>query len=50
MAVIKVLPPLVVSDEDIVWLADALDDSIARARSLPRSLMRLGLGAARVLV
>ncbi len=49
MAVVKVLPPLVVSDEDIAWLTDALDDSIAKARSLPRSLMRFAIGATRVL-
>jgi 4-aminobutyrate aminotransferase/(S)-3-amino-2-methylpropionate transaminase len=49
MAVIKVLPPLVVTDEDITWLSEALDDSIARSRSLPRSLTRLGVGAARSL-
>src|SRR5664280_878815 len=47
MAVIKVLPPLVVSDEDISWLEDALDDSIAKAQRLPRSLTRLALGSLR---
>jgi ornithine--oxo-acid transaminase len=49
VATIKVLPPLVVTDEDIDWLTGALDDSIPRARSLPRSLTRLGVGAARSL-
>ena len=44
---IKVLPPLVVSDEDISWLEDALDDSIAKAQRLPRSLTRLALGSLR---
>ncbi|MGD0167280.1 MAG: aspartate aminotransferase family protein [Gaiellaceae bacterium] len=50
VAVLKALPPLVVSNEDIAWLTDALDDSIARARSLPRSLTRLGVGATRALL
>jgi ornithine--oxo-acid transaminase len=49
MATVKALPPLVVSEEDIEWFGDALDDSIGKARSLPRSLMRMAVGAARVL-
>jgi ornithine--oxo-acid transaminase len=48
MATVKALPPLVVSEEDIEWFADALDDSIGKARSLPRSLARMAVGAARV--
>ena len=47
VAVIKVLPPLVVSDRDISWLEDALDDSIAKAQRLPRSLARLAIGSLR---
>ncbi|MGA9761021.1 MAG: aspartate aminotransferase family protein [Gaiellaceae bacterium] len=47
MAVIKVLPPLVVSDEDISWLEDALDDTIAKAQRLPRSLAKIALGSLR---
>jgi len=47
MAVLKVLPPLVVTDEDVDTFVDALHDSIRRATHTPRSLMRMGLAAAR---
>jgi ornithine--oxo-acid transaminase len=47
VAVIKVLPPLVVDEQDISWLEDALDDSIAKARRLPRSLATLAIGSLR---
>jgi len=47
MAVLKVLPPLVVTDEDVETFADALHDSIRKATHTPRSLMRMGLAAAR---
>jgi ornithine--oxo-acid transaminase len=44
--VVKGLPPLVVGDDDIVWFADALDATIARAQKVPRSLARFALTAA----
>jgi ornithine--oxo-acid transaminase len=47
MAVIKALPPLVVDEQDISWLEDALDDSITKARRLPRSLATLAIGSLR---
>jgi ornithine--oxo-acid transaminase len=47
MAVLKVLPPLVVGDEDVETFVDALRDSIRRATRTPTSLMRMGLAAAR---
>ncbi len=48
MAVIKGLPPLTVDDEDLVWLADALDATIARASRVPRAFASFALGAAGV--
>jgi ornithine--oxo-acid transaminase len=47
MNVLKALPPLVVTEEDVDWLATALDDTIARAEKMPRALVRFALGAAR---
>ena len=46
MAVLKVLPPLVVTDEDIEEFAEALSVTIRRARHMPRSLTRFALTAA----
>ena len=47
MAVLKALPPLVVTDEDVETFADALRDSIRKATHTPSSLVRMGLAAAR---
>jgi ornithine--oxo-acid transaminase len=46
MAVVKVLPPLVVTDADVEEFVEALSATIARARRLPRSLTRFALTAA----
>jgi ornithine--oxo-acid transaminase len=46
MAVVKVLPPLVVTDADVEDFVEALSATIARARRLPRSLTRFALTAA----
>jgi ornithine--oxo-acid transaminase len=45
--VIKVLPPLVLSDEDVEWFVEALDSTLARAQKLPRAMVRFALKAAR---
>jgi ornithine--oxo-acid transaminase len=45
MAVLKVLPPLVVTDEDIEYLVTSLRSSIRKAQHVPTSLMRMGLSA-----
>jgi ornithine--oxo-acid transaminase len=45
MAVLKVLPPLVVTDEDIDYLVTSLRASIRKAQHVPTSLMRMGLSA-----
>jgi ornithine--oxo-acid transaminase len=47
MAVIKVLPPLVVSDEDVEYFVDALRTAIKRAQNVPKSLTRFAVTAAR---
>ena len=44
--VIKGLPPLTVSDDDLVWVAEALDATIAKAQRLPRAMAGFALTAA----
>ena len=46
MAVIRILPPLVVTDEDIEGFADALRATIKSARRMPRALTKFALTAA----
>jgi ornithine--oxo-acid transaminase len=46
--VVKALPPLVVSEDDLQWFADALDATITRAQRVPRALARFALTAAGV--
>ena len=46
IAVLKVLPPLVVTDEDIEYFVDALTSSIRKARGSPSALTRFALTAA----
>jgi ornithine--oxo-acid transaminase len=48
LAVIKGLPPLTVDEDDLTWLADALDDTVARASRVPRSFASFAAGAAGV--
>jgi ornithine--oxo-acid transaminase len=48
LAVIKILPPLVVTDEDIDDFVDALTATITRAQRMPSSLTRFALTAAGV--
>jgi ornithine--oxo-acid transaminase len=47
MNVLKAIPPLVVTEEDVDWFGNALDETIARAEKMPRALVRFALGAAR---
>jgi ornithine--oxo-acid transaminase len=47
MAVLKGLPPLVVTDEDVEYFVDALRTTIRKAQRIPTSLTRLALTAAR---
>jgi ornithine--oxo-acid transaminase len=47
IAVLKVLPPLMIADEDLEEFVDALRDTILQAQHMPRSLTKLALTAAR---
>ena len=47
MNVVKGLPPLTLSEEDVDRFASALDDVLVRAQKLPRSMMRFAVSAAR---
>jgi ornithine--oxo-acid transaminase len=46
--VVKGIPPLTVSESDLDWFADALDETIRKAQRLPRALAKLALTAAGV--
>jgi acetylornithine/succinyldiaminopimelate/putrescine aminotransferase len=46
LAVVKVLPPLVVTDEDIDEFVDALRETVEQARRMPSSLTKFALTAA----
>jgi ornithine--oxo-acid transaminase len=45
--VIKILPPLVLSDADVDWFVNALESTIGRAQKLPAAAMRFAVKAAR---
>jgi ornithine--oxo-acid transaminase len=44
--VLKGIPPLTLSEDDVEWFAGALDETIAKAQRLPRALVRFALTAA----
>jgi ornithine--oxo-acid transaminase len=46
MAVIRILPPLVVTDEDVEEFADALHATIKDAQRMPKALTKFALSAA----
>ena len=46
-SVLKILPPLVLSEADVEWFVDALDATLARAQKLPRAMVRFALKVAR---
>jgi ornithine--oxo-acid transaminase len=46
LAVLKVLPPLVVSDEDVDYFVESLTSAVRRAQRMPSSLTRFALTAA----
>jgi ornithine--oxo-acid transaminase len=46
LAVIKILPPLVVNDEDVDYFVDALRATIKKAQHMPSSVTRFALTAA----
>jgi ornithine--oxo-acid transaminase len=45
--VVKALPPLVVTDDDLDWFVSALEETVTRAERMPRALVRFALQAAR---
>jgi ornithine--oxo-acid transaminase len=47
MNVVRAMPPLVLSEEDVDWFATALDATIAQAQKLPKAMTRFALNAAR---
>jgi ornithine--oxo-acid transaminase len=44
--VLKAMPPLVVTEEDLDWFVSALEETVARAEKMPRALVRFALQAA----
>src|SRR4051794_34898446 len=46
IAVIRGIPPLTITDDDLNWFAGALDETIRKARRLPRAVAKLALTAA----
>jgi ornithine--oxo-acid transaminase len=48
MAVVRILPPFVLTDEDVGAFADALHATVKRARRMPSSLTKFALTAAGV--
>jgi ornithine--oxo-acid transaminase len=47
MNIVRALPPLVLSEDDVDWFAEALDDVVARAQKMPSAMTRFALNAAR---
>jgi ornithine--oxo-acid transaminase len=47
MNVVRALPPLVLSEDDVGWFSDALDDVVRRAQRMPSAMTRFALKAAR---
>ena len=45
--VLKILPPLVLSEADVDWFVEALDTTLSRAEKMPRAMVRFALKAAR---
>ena len=44
--VLKAIPPLVVTEDDLDWFVSALEETITRAEKMPRALVRFALQAA----
>jgi ornithine--oxo-acid transaminase len=45
--VLKALPPLVVTEDDLDWFVGSLEETVAQAEKMPRALVRFALQAAR---
>ena len=46
MAVVRILPPFVLTDDDVAEFADALRETVKQARRMPSSLTKFALSAA----
>jgi ornithine--oxo-acid transaminase len=46
MAVVKILPPLMLGDDDLDFFVDALRETVRKARRMPTSLTKFALNAA----
>jgi ornithine--oxo-acid transaminase len=46
MAVVRILPPFVLTDDDVAEFAEALRETVKQARRMPSSLTKFALGAA----
>ena len=44
---LKGIPALVVTEEDVDWFVSALEETVAGAEKMPRALVRFALGAAK---
>jgi ornithine--oxo-acid transaminase len=44
---LKILPPLVLSEDDVDWFVGALEETLERVQKLPRAMVRFALHAAR---
>src|SRR5262249_54008403 len=45
--VLKALPPLVITGDDLDWFVSSLEETVASAEKMPRALVRFALRAAR---
>jgi ornithine--oxo-acid transaminase len=45
--VLKILPPLVLSEDDVEWFLEALDATLSRAQKMPQAMVSFALKAAR---
>jgi len=48
VSIVKALPPLTVSEDDLSWFAHGLDETIAKAERVPRAAAGFALTAARI--
>jgi len=46
--IIRLMPPYVISDDDIRWFADALDEVLSRSHRLPGPMFEMGRNAMKV--
>jgi len=47
-AIIRLLPPFVIADEDIGWFVDALDEVLGQSHRLPGPMLDMGMNVVRI--